>query len=95
MSALASLLARLGFRTRRVGGLTFVYAGRWTLSVSRRRAGPDPPKPAAGSGRRRAGKAAAVSAPLWVVAPEPRPDAPAAVATVPDADGGNRGGNTG
>lgn len=97
MSALARLLARLGLRTRRVGGLRFVSLGRWTLSVSRRRAGPDPPKPAAGTGRKRAGKAAAVPAPvpLWVVTPDPRPDAPAAVATVPDASGGNRGGNNG
>lgn len=87
------LLARLGLRTRRVGGLRFVSAGRWTLSISRRRAGLDPPKPAAASGRKRAGKAAAVPAPLWVVTPEPRPDAPS-VATVPDAGGGNRGGNT-
>lgn len=93
MSALARLLARLGLRTRRVGGLRFVSLGRWTLSVSRRRAGPDPPKPAAGTGRKRASKAAVAPVPLWVVAPEPRPDAPAAVVAVPDATGGNRGGN--
>lgn len=92
---IARLFARLGIRTRRVGGLRFLSLGRWTVSVSRRRAGPDPPKPPAGSGRRRARKAAVVSpAPLWVVTPDPRPDAPAALATVPDADGGNRGGNT-
>lgn len=54
MAALARLLHRLGVRTRRVGGLTFLYVGRWTVSLSRRRDGPDAPKPPArkrGAGR--------------------------------------------
>lgn len=87
MSALARLLAAFRIRTRRVGGMRWLYVGRWTISLSRRRDGPDPPKPAAG--RKRAGKATAPT-PLWVVTPEP--DAPP-VETVPDAGGGNPRGN--
>ncbi len=88
MNALAGLFARLGVRTRRVGGMRWLYVGRWTISLSRRRGGSATPKPTAG--RKRAGKATA-PAPLWVVTPPA--DAPP-VETVPVAGGGNPRGNT-
>lgn len=82
----ARLLAVFRIRTRRVGGMRWLYLGRWTVSVSRRRDGPATPKPAAG--RKRAGKAT-VPTPLWV----PDPDVPATTAAVPDTGGDNPRGN--